>query len=91
MLWTLGTVIVLSPVLHPWYSVWILPIAIWRRAYAWCVLSITLFSYYLFWDEKLFFVPWQSPLWMHSLVIVPVLAALIMLAAEKRAQVVAIT
>ena len=91
MLWTLGTVIVLSPVLHPWYSVWILPIAIWRRAYAWCVLSITLFSYYLFWDEKLFFVPWQSPLWMHSLVIVPVLTALIMLAAEKRAQVVAIT
>ena len=34
-LWTLGAALVLSPVLHPWYATWMLPLAIWRRAPAW--------------------------------------------------------
>ena len=84
MLWALGTALFLSPVLHPWYCVWILPIATWRRAYAWHVLSITLFSYYLFWDERLFGLPWHAEPWMRAMIIAPVLAALIMLAAQKR-------
>ena len=84
MLWTLGIALVLSPVLHAWYCVWILPIATWRRAYAWHVLSITLFAYYLFWDERLFGLPWHAEPWMRGLIIAPVLAALIMLAAQKR-------
>ena len=84
LLWTFGTVLLLSPVLHAWYCVWILPIAVWRRAYAWCVLAITLFSYYLFWDERLFALPWHSEPWMRGLIIAPVLAAMIMLAAQNR-------
>jgi hypothetical protein len=83
-LWTLGTVILLSPILHPWYCTWILPIATWRRAYAWHVLSITLFAYYLFWDERLFALPWHAEPWMRALIIAPVLAALIMLAARRQ-------
>lgn len=86
MLWAFGTVLVLSPVLHPWYCVWILPIAVWRNAYGWCVLSITLFSYYLFWDERLFELPWHAEPWMRGLIIAPVLAALIMLGPQKRAE-----
>jgi alpha-1,6-mannosyltransferase len=84
MLWTLGTVLALSPILHPWYCTWILPLATWRRAYGWHVLSITLFAYYLFWDERLFALPWHADPWMRALIIAPVLAALIMLAAQKR-------
>jgi len=83
-LWTLGTALVLSPVLHAWYCVWILPIATWRRAYAWHVLSITLLAYYLFWDERLFGLPWHAEPWMRALIIAPVFAALIMLAAQKK-------
>ena len=30
-LWVLGAALILSPVLHPWYATWILPLAIWRR------------------------------------------------------------
>ncbi|HEX4639547.1 MAG TPA: phospholipid carrier-dependent glycosyltransferase [Chthoniobacterales bacterium] len=84
MLWAVGTVILLLPVLHAWYVIWILPIATWRRAYVWHVLSITLFSYYLFWDERLFGLPWHAEPWLRALIIAPVLASFIMLAAQKK-------
>ena len=84
MLWVMGAALVFSPVLHPWYCTWILPIASWRRAYAWHVLSVTLFAYYLFWDERLFALPWHAEPWMRALIIAPVLAALVMLGARKK-------
>jgi hypothetical protein len=61
--WSLGTALILSPVLHPWYVTWILPLAVWRRVDAWQVLSVTIFAYYLFWDERLFRLPWHSDPW----------------------------
>ena len=84
-LWVLGTALVLSPILHPWYCTWILPLASWRRALPWQVLSITLFAYYLFWDERLFALPWHSEPWLRGLIIAPVLASMIMLVARNRA------
>ena len=84
MLWVIGVVLVLCPILHPWYCVWILPLAAWRSAYAWNVLSVTLFSYYLFWDERLFGLPWHAEPWTRGLIIAPVLAALIMFGAQKK-------
>ena len=81
--WTLGVTLVLSPILYPWYCTWILPFAAWRRALVWNVLSITLFAYYLFWNERLFVLPWHTPLWMRSLIIAPVLAALVLRSAGK--------
>ncbi|HWY50032.1 MAG TPA: hypothetical protein VNW72_00970 [Chthoniobacterales bacterium] len=90
MLWAFGVVLVLSPILHPWYCVWILPLAAWRSAYAWNVLSVTLFSYYLFWDERLFGLPWHAEPWMRGLIIAPVLAALVMLGAQKKTTVASI-
>ncbi|MDQ6765980.1 MAG: hypothetical protein M3Z22_07775, partial [Verrucomicrobiota bacterium] len=63
MLWVLGTALILTPVLHPWYCTWILPFAAWRRATPWQILSISLFSYFLFWNERLFALPWHSELW----------------------------
>jgi len=84
MLWALGLVLLLSPILHPWYCVWILPLAAWRRAYAWHVLAVTIFAYYLFWDERLFGLPWHAEPWLRGLIIAPVLAALVMLGAQKK-------
>ncbi|HEX4632117.1 MAG TPA: hypothetical protein VH188_14260 [Chthoniobacterales bacterium] len=75
MLWALGTALILSPVLHPWYCTWILPLATWRRAYAWHVLSVTLFAYYLFWNERLFALPWHSEPWLRAFIAVPPLIA----------------
>jgi lysylphosphatidylglycerol synthetase-like protein (DUF2156 family) len=75
MLWVLGTTLVLSPVLHPWYCTWILPLATWRRAFAWHVLSITLFAYFLFWNERLFALPWHSEPWLRAIIAVPPLVA----------------
>jgi len=83
MLWVLGIALVLSPVLHPWYCTWILPIATWRRAYAWHVLSVTLFAYYLFWNERLFHLPWHAEPWLRALIALPVLAALAFSLAKK--------
>ncbi len=77
LLWVMGTALILSPVLHPWYCTWILPLAAWRRVGAWQVLSVTLFAYYLFWDERLFLLPWHSEPWLRGLILLPpIIAAL---------------
>jgi alpha-1,6-mannosyltransferase len=86
MLWVLGTALVLSPVLHPWYCPWILPLATWRRAFAWHVLSITLFAYFLFWNERLFALPWHAEPWTRAIIIVPPLVAAIWIGLAQRAQ-----
>jgi alpha-1,6-mannosyltransferase len=86
MLWVLGTTLVLSPVLHPWYCTWILPLATWRRAFAWHVLSITLFAYFLFWKERIFMLPWHSEPWLRVVIIGPPLAAAVWIGVTQRAQ-----
>ena len=75
MLWVLGTALILSPVLHPWYCTWILPFAAWRKAQPWQVLSVTLFAYFLFWNERLFLLPWHSEMWLRGIITLPPLLA----------------
>ena len=75
MLWVLGTALLLTPVLHPWYCTWILPFAAWRRVLPWHVLSVTLFAYFLFWNEQLFAQPWRAEWWLRAIIIVPPLIA----------------
>ncbi|MEP7078062.1 MAG: hypothetical protein ABI795_03460 [Chthoniobacterales bacterium] len=84
LLWVLGAALVLSPVLHPWYCTWILPFATWRGRYAWHVLSITLFAYFLFWDAQLFVLAWHADPWMRALIIVPPLVAASLFAWRER-------
>ena len=86
MLWAFGTALILSPVLHPWYCTWILPLAAWQRAQAWFVFSITLFTYFLFWNERLFLLPWHSEPWMRGMIIVPALAAAVLSGLAQRTQ-----
>jgi hypothetical protein len=77
LLWAMGTALILSPVLHPWYCTWILPLAAWRRAYAWQVLAVTLFAYYLFWDERLFSLPWHAEPWLRGFILIPPIVAML--------------
>ncbi|MFN2509577.1 MAG: hypothetical protein ABR589_12500 [Chthoniobacterales bacterium] len=77
MLWVLGAALILSPVLHPWYCTWILPFAAWRRVPAWQMLSVTLFAYFLFWNERLFLLPWHSESWLRGIIIIPPLIAML--------------
>ena len=86
LIWTLGTALFLTPVFHPWYCTWILPLAAWRRARTWFVLSITLFAYFLFWNERLFRLPWHAEPWMRAIIIVPVFASAIFFGLTQRAQ-----
>jgi hypothetical protein len=88
LLWVLGVALVLSPVLHPWYCTWILPVATWRRVHAWHVLSVTLFAYFLFWNERLFALPWHAEPWMRGIIILPPIFLALFAAARKREPVV---
>ena len=49
------------------------------------IQSSVFFLMYVFWDERLFGLPWHAELWMRALIIAPALAALIMLAAQRKA------
>lgn len=84
LLWVMGTALILSPVLHPWYCTWILPFAAWRRNDAWQVLSITVFAYYLFWNERLFMLPWHSEPWLRGFILIPPAVAVILAWRRKR-------
>lgn len=86
LLWSMAVTIILAPVLHPWYVTWILPVATWRRAYAWHFLSVTIFGYYLFFNERLFNLPWHAEPWMRGMIVLPVLFIMVMLALQKTAR-----
>ncbi|MDP9099277.1 MAG: phospholipid carrier-dependent glycosyltransferase [Verrucomicrobiota bacterium] len=86
MLWVLGAALIFSPVLHPWYCTWILPLATWRRAFPWHVLSITLFAYFLFWNERIFALPWHSEPWLRVVIIGPPLVSAVWMGLAQRAR-----
>jgi hypothetical protein len=86
MIWALGIALILTPVFHPWYCTWILPLAAWRRAITWNVLSITLFAYFLFWNERLFALPWHAEPWMRAVIIIPPLTAALWLGLTPKAR-----
>jgi hypothetical protein len=86
MLWVIGAALIFTPVLHPWYCTWILPLAAWRRVQPWQILSVTLFAYYLFWNQRLFAVPWRAEWWLRAIIIVPPLVATAFAIRQQRAR-----
>jgi alpha-1,6-mannosyltransferase len=70
-LWVFGGALILSPVLHPWYVTWILPLAVWRQQSAWTVLSISVLSAFLLWDTTTLWNAWQPNLLTRAFVILP--------------------
>jgi alpha-1,6-mannosyltransferase len=74
-LWSMGLVLLLSPVLHPWYLTWILPFACWRRAHAWSIFSLSALSSLVLWETTRFWVQWEpNPLTRLFLLVPPFLA-----------------
>lgn len=63
LLWILGAGLVLSPTLHPWYALWILPLAALRRSLPWLLLTGTVFVGY--WGLPTFQETgaWPRPVW----------------------------
>ena len=50
------------------------------------ILSITLFAYFLFWNERLFALPWHSEPWLRIVIIGPPIAAAIWTGLTQRSQ-----
>ncbi len=73
--WSLGLALVLSPVFHPWYATWILPLACWRRVHAWSVLSLSVLAAFVLWETTQWWTAWQPNLLTRALVILPPLIA----------------
>ena len=77
MMWVFGAFLLLSPVVHAWYLVWVLPLAAWRGARAWFVFSISMFGYFLLWEvNHASGKPWEEPLWLRGAIYLPPLVAL---------------
>jgi hypothetical protein len=74
-LWILGLALVLSPVLHPWYVTWILPLAVWQRVRAWTILSLSALFSLLLWEATPWWNQWEPNALTRALVIVPAAAA----------------
>ena len=88
LLWVWGAALLLSPVVHAWYVVWVLPVAAWRGedARPWFVYSISTFGYFLLWQvyPPGRIAPWVEPVWLHLLIELPPLGALAWTAARGR-------
>ena len=83
MLWSLGASLILAPILNAWYITWILPVATWRRAFAWHFLGVTIFAYYLFYNERLFALPWHAEPWLRGMIVLPVLFAMTVMFTQR--------
>ncbi len=74
--WTIGIALVLSPTIHPWYVLWILPLAALRGGRAWLLLSGTVFMAY--WGLEAFQATgsWPEPFFIRVAIHVPFLLLL---------------
>jgi hypothetical protein len=63
-LWIFGAFVLLTPVLHPWYVLWILPWAVCRREWAWLAFGAALPLVYLpldgWWGRGV----WEEQAWI---------------------------
>lgn len=77
LLWVLGTGIILTPTLHPWYVLWILPMAILRGSRAWLLLSGLAFIGYFGLGSYQDTGQWAQPGIVRAALWLPFLAVLI--------------
>ncbi|MFV1986110.1 MAG: hypothetical protein ACC682_02425 [Gemmatimonadota bacterium] len=71
--WTIGAGLLLSPTIHPWYVLWVLPLACLYRGTGWIVFTGTVFLAYAGRDAYLSSGAWPEPLWLRLLIHVPLL------------------
>jgi len=73
LLGALGAAALLSPVLHPWYLIWLIPCFCFWRVPALMALTGTVVLAYTVWPGRLTDGRWVIPLWAHVLEYVPVM------------------
>lgn len=74
---TLAAAALLSPVLHPWYLVWLIPsFCLWRPA-ALVALTGTVVLAYTVWPGRLATGAWAMPVWAHIVEYLPVFLLLL--------------
>jgi hypothetical protein len=74
---TIGTALALSPTIHPWYVLWVLPFACLSGSRAWLLFSGTVFFAYAGRDAYLATGTWPEPIWLRVLIHAPLLALLV--------------
>ncbi|MBW2277233.1 MAG: hypothetical protein JRF63_07055 [Deltaproteobacteria bacterium] len=63
-LWLFGLMLLASPVVHPWYLLWVLPFAAVRLEWPWLVLGAALPLAYLPLDGWWARSSWEAPIWI---------------------------
>ncbi len=83
--WMFGLLLLVSPTLHPWYVVWLLPGLTLLRRSVWLILPLSLV--FAFEADRLRHATgvWQQPEWVAAAVHLPVYAGLLVLAAYRAA------
>lgn len=76
LLWTIGAALLLSPTLHPWYLLWVLPFACLSANRGWLLFSGTVFLSYAGRDAYIATGTWPEPAWLAWLIHGPPLALL---------------
>jgi alpha-1,6-mannosyltransferase len=74
--WTVGAALLLSPVIHPWYVIWLLPAVVLGGQMAWWAWSVTVFLAYAPLPGFLARGAWEERLWIKTLEMAPVLVLL---------------
>ncbi|MFQ5536130.1 MAG: hypothetical protein ACE5GJ_01640 [Gemmatimonadota bacterium] len=78
LFWILGTGLLMSPTLHPWYVLWILPFAALRLSRPWILMTGLAFLGYYGYGAYSQGGIWDQPAWIRLLMWAPVLALLLL-------------
>lgn len=84
LFWTLGAALLLSPTIHPWYALWILPLAALRRSWPWILWTGLVFLAYAGRDAYAATGTWPHPPALAALVHGPLLVLLAAGALRRR-------
>ncbi len=76
-LWVLGVGVALSPTVHPWYVLWLLPVAALRGSLPWLYLSCSVFLAYWGLDTFHSTGQWPEPAWVRACIWLPFFILLI--------------
>ncbi len=75
--WVTGALIALSPTVHPWYLLWMVPLVALRPSRAWLYLSGSVFLAYYGLGTYRDAGVWPEPWWIKLLIYGPFLALLV--------------
>ena len=76
LFWSIGMALIVSPTVHPWYLLWVLPLACLRESRGWILMTGTVFLAYAGRDAYLASGVWPQPSWLTGIIYGPPLALL---------------